>query len=112
MPVYLIAICRSVTDRRGLEAYWANVGPTFAGCGAKPLAVYTPFELLEGGGPIEGVVVMEFPSMEAAHGWYKSDAYQKVKQLRTGAAAYDLILVGSGVIPPNDRMPQTKVAPP
>jgi len=112
MPVYLIAICRSVSNRRGLEDYWANVGPTFAGYGAKPLIVYTPFDLLEGYGPIEGVAMIEFPSMDAATGWYESDAYQKVKQHRMGAAVYDLVLVGGGVIPPNDRMPQTRVVPP
>jgi uncharacterized protein (DUF1330 family) len=110
MPVYLIAICKSVSDRRGLENYWANVGPTLAACGAKPLVVYTPFDLLEGDGPIEGVAMLEFPSMEAATGWYRSDAYRKVREHRLGAAEYDLILVGGGVVPPNDRMPQTKTA--
>jgi uncharacterized protein (DUF1330 family) len=56
--------------------------------------------------------MVEFPSMEAATGWYNSDAYQKVKRHRMGAADYDLVLVGGGVIPPNDRMPQTKAALP
>jgi len=109
MPAYLMVICRSVKDRRALEDYWANVGPTFAGFGAKPLVVYTPFHLLEGDDPVEGVAMMEFPSMDAATGWYNSDAYQKVKQLRMGAAVLDVIMVDGGVIRPNDRMPQTKV---
>jgi uncharacterized protein (DUF1330 family) len=108
MPVYLIAICRSVSNRRGLENYWASVAPTFAQSGAKPLIVYTPFELLEGAGPIEGVAMIEFPSMEAATHWYHSDAYQQVKQHRMGAAVYDLLLASGGVVAPNDRMPQTK----
>jgi uncharacterized protein (DUF1330 family) len=109
MPAYLMAICRGVSERRGLEDYWANVGPTFAGSGAKPLVIYAPFNLLEGNGPLEGVAMIEFPSMDAAVDWYKSDAYQKVKRLRMGAAVFDLILVDGGFIPPNDRMPQTRV---
>jgi uncharacterized protein (DUF1330 family) len=109
MPAYLIAICRGVRDRQGLEDYWANVGHTFEGVGTKPLGVYTPFEVLESTGPAEGVVLIEFPSMDAAKGWYASAAYQEVKRHRQGAAEFELILVDGGRTPPTDRMPHTKV---
>ena len=109
MPAYLIAICRNVRERQGLEDYWANVGPTFEGVGTKPLAVYTPFEVLESTGPVEGVVLIEFPSMEAAKRWYERPAYQAVKRHRQSAAEFELILVDGGRTPPSDRMPHTKV---
>jgi uncharacterized protein (DUF1330 family) len=75
-----------------MEEYWSHAGATFEGYGAKHLAAYTPFKLLEGKGPAEGIVPIEFPDMEAARRWYESAAYQAVKQYREGAADIELIL--------------------
>jgi uncharacterized protein (DUF1330 family) len=109
VPAYLIATVRSVKDRRGMEEYWSRAGATFEGSGAKPLAVYTSFTLLEGKGPVEGVVTIEFPDVEAARRWYGSAAYQAVKQYREGAADIEVILVEGGVVAaPDQRMPHTK----
>jgi uncharacterized protein (DUF1330 family) len=108
VPAYLVAFCRGVNDRRGLEAYWANVAPSFEGTGAKPLAAYTTFEQLEGPGPIEGVVIVEFPSTEIAKRWYASPAYQDVKRYRDGAAVFDLVLADGGSIPAAARMPHIR----
>ena len=80
MPAYVFATVKSVKDRRGMEEYWSRAGATFEGYGAKHLAVYTPFKLLEGKGPVEAIVAIEFPDMEAARRWYESPAYQAVKQ--------------------------------
>jgi uncharacterized protein (DUF1330 family) len=108
MAAYLISICRSVTDRGRLEDYWAHVAPSFEGFDAKPLVAYAPFEVLEGPAAAKGVVLFEFPSMEAAKRWYTSPAYQEVKQRRLGAADFELILVDGGWTPPFERMPDTK----
>jgi uncharacterized protein (DUF1330 family) len=108
MPAYLISICRSVTDRRRLEDYWANVAPSFEGYGAKPLVAYAPFEVLEGEAAVMGVVLFEFPSVEIARRWYTSPAYQDVKRRRVGAAEFELILVDGGWKPASERMPETK----
>jgi uncharacterized protein (DUF1330 family) len=106
VPAYLISLCRSVTDRKRLEDYWANVAPAFEGVKAKPLAAYSPFEILEGDGGVQGVVLFEFSSLEEARRWYNSAAYQDVKKLREGAADFDLILMESGVVSPAaQRMP-------
>jgi hypothetical protein len=48
MPVYMVYICHSVSDRTQLEKYWASIGPTLEGQPIKFLAGYTPFEVLEG----------------------------------------------------------------
>lgn len=108
MAAYLISICRSVTDRRRLEEYWANVAPSFEGLGAKPLVAYAPFEVLEGEPTAKGVVLFEFPSVEVAKRWYTSPAYQGVKRLRLGAAEIELILVDGGYKPASERMPEMK----
>ncbi len=109
MTAYLISICRGVSDRRRLEEYWAKVGPTFEGSGAKPLVAYKPFEILEPGPQtVEGVVLFEFPSIEAAKRWYNGPAYQERKRGRLGAAEFELILVEGGVVPADQRLPQIK----
>jgi len=108
MSAYVIAITTAVHDRRGLEEYWARAGTAFEGTGASRLAIYTPFTLLEGNGPIEGVALIEFPDMAAARRWYESDAYQAVMRYRAGAADIELILIDGGAVAVEDRMPRTK----
>jgi uncharacterized protein (DUF1330 family) len=108
MAAYLISICRSVTDRRRLEDYWAHAASSFEGYSVKPLVAYTPFEALEGEAGAKGVVLVEFPSMDVARRWYTSAAYQEVKQRRLGAAEFELILVEGGWTPASERMPETK----
>ena len=45
--------------------------------------------------------------META-GRYESDAYQAVKQFRLSASDTELILIDSGAVSAEDRMPNTK----
>ena len=93
MSAYVIALNRSVRDLQKLEAYWKESGPTLAGRGAKALSVYTPFTTLESIGPVEGIVLIEFPDMAAAKDWYESPAYQVAKQLREDAAEGEFLLL-------------------
>jgi len=110
MSAYVIAYVRRVYDRKGLEEYWASVAPTFVGTGAKPISVYTSFQHVEGPGPIEGVVLVEFPDTETAHAWYFGKAYQAVKELRAGAADIDLVIAEGGVVTdPELRMRVTRI---
>ena len=108
MPAYVIALNRSVHDLQKLEEYWKASGPTLAGRGAKALSVYTPFATLESTGPLEGIVLIEFPDMAAAKAWYESPAYQKARQLRDGAADGEFFIVDGGLVAPEDRLPQLK----
>jgi uncharacterized protein (DUF1330 family) len=108
MTAYLISICRSVSDRNRLEDYWAHAAPTFEGFDATPLVAYAPFEVLEGDATAKGIVLFEFPSMEAAKRWYFSDAYQEVQQRRRGAAEFELILVDGELTPAVERLPDIR----
>jgi uncharacterized protein (DUF1330 family) len=108
MPAYVIALNRSVHDLQKLQAYWKASGPTLAGRGAKVLSVYTPFAALESMGPLEGIVLIEFPDMAAAKAWYESPAYQKAKQHRDGAADGEFFIVDGGLVAPEDRLPHVK----
>ena len=79
---------------------------TFAGTGATPLAVYTPFKQIEGQDPVQGMVVIEFPDTVTAERWYSGPGYQAAKKYREGAADIDLIFVEGGVVKaPELRMP-------
>jgi uncharacterized protein (DUF1330 family) len=88
MPAYLLPTVKSVKDRIAMEEYWSRAGASFEGSGAKHLAVYTPFKLLEGKGPIEGVVAIEFPDMEAARRWYESAALSGGQAVPGGRSRY------------------------
>jgi uncharacterized protein (DUF1330 family) len=79
MPAYMIALNRSVHDRQKLEAYWKAAGPTFEGRGAKFLSIYTPLAPLELMGPLEGVVLIEFPDVAAAKGLVRKSGVSKGK---------------------------------
>ena len=103
MPVYMVYVCHSVSDRAQLEKYWASIAPTLEGRPVKYLAAYTPFEVLEGEN-VEGVFVAEWPSMEAAKAWYESPAYKAVRHLRQDNSKYTGVLVEAGTAPPAERM--------
>jgi uncharacterized protein (DUF1330 family) len=109
MSAYLVYVCQSVSDRKELETYWKDMPRTFMGFDVKLHTAYRPFHLLEGEGPVEGVVVAEFPSMEEAKRWYDSPGYVAVRQHRMRGAKYLGLLVDGGVTESIDeRMPQTR----
>ena len=53
----------------------------------KVLVGYGRHEVLEGD-PVEGVVIAEFPTFEAAKAWYDSPAYQAIRPRRLKGAIY------------------------
>jgi uncharacterized protein (DUF1330 family) len=108
MPAYMIALNRAVHDRQKLEDYWKAAPATFEGRGAKVLSSYTPLTPLETVGPLEGVVLIEFPDVAAAKAWYESPAYQQARQHRDGAADVELFIIGGGKVPLEDRLPHIK----
>jgi Domain of unknown function (DUF1330) len=74
--------------------------PDHLACTQSLHTAYRPFQLLEGEGPVEGVVVAEFPSMEEAKRWYDSPGYVAVRQHRMRGAKYLGLLVDGGVTYP------------
>ena len=64
----------------------------------KPLAVYGAMETIEGN-PADGIVVLEFPTLEDARAWYFSPEYQAAAKHRQLAADYRGFIV-EGFTPP------------
>lgn len=66
--------------------------------GLKPLVVYGAQEPIEGTPP-DGVVILEFPSVEAAREWYHSPEYQAASKHRRNAADYRGVIVEGFTMP-------------
>ena len=92
MSAYFVFIREKTLDPAEMKLYNESVRPTFAGHSLKILAAYGKQEVLEGPNA-EGIVITEFPSVEAAKAWYDSPAYQEVHQHRFKGAKYQAILV-------------------
>lgn len=81
-----------VTDPEAYGRYAALAGPAIAAHGGRFLARASRYVTLEG---VERKrhVVAHFPSLEAAEGCYRSEAYQAALAHARGAAVRDLIVV-------------------
>lgn len=60
--------------------------------GIKPLAVFGKCVAPEGAKP-DGVVLLEFPTYNAAKSWYESPTYQSIIPLREKAADWRVVIV-------------------
>ncbi len=100
MAAYVVFVMRDFKDRTRLQQYWSQVGPTMAGHVLKPLAAYSTLEVLEGDDTVNGSVIVEFPSMEAARAWYDSPSYQAVRQHRLAGADFLTLLIDGKVALP------------
>ncbi|MDR2214428.1 MAG: DUF1330 domain-containing protein [Nevskiaceae bacterium] len=91
MAAYIIFMREQMRDTGEFAKYMEAVPPTLEGHPVRPLALYGQLETLEGA-PLEGVVIAEFPTMEAAQNWYRSPAYQEAMKHRLKAGDYRVIL--------------------
>ena len=92
MPVYVIAQGR-IENRDMLDQYVTKVIPTIKAAGARILGFDENPEVVEGEVEHPRTVVIEFPSSEAFHAWYGSDAYQAILPLRLESTPGTLIVV-------------------
>ena len=92
MPAYGIFIRELTRDRSELDAYTPKAAASMAGRAMKVLAAYGRQEALEGP-DVEGVVVVEFPSMAEAKAWYDSPAYREAAGHRLRGAVYRGLIV-------------------
>jgi uncharacterized protein (DUF1330 family) len=92
MPAYIVFTRERLRDPSEIEIYTPKAGASMAGHAAKPLAVYGKCETLEGA-PIEGAVILEFPSIEAAKAWYDGPQYRAAREHRFKGADYRAFIV-------------------
>jgi uncharacterized protein (DUF1330 family) len=92
MAAYLIAQV-TIDDPQVYRGYTARSPDIIAKHGGRFLARGGATEVLEGSADKRRLVIVEFPSMEAARAFYNSDEYQQAKAIRTPASTAQFIIV-------------------
>ena len=92
MKAYCV-VYEVVNDQDMFDEYRRQVPPTIEKHGGRFLARGGAFTVLEGDMPYERVVVLEFPSREAAETWYHSPEYQRLQPMRAQSTNSQFILV-------------------
>ncbi len=92
MSAYIIARV-SVTDWDRYREYVLHAPRVVRSFGGRFLSRGGELQVLEGEEESRRVVLLEFPSMEVARNFFASDAYQKIKALRDGAASAEFIAI-------------------
>lgn len=92
MAAYVI-VQVEISDWNKFKEYLKETPRVMAEYGGRYLARGGQTVMLEGDSPYPRVVLIEFPSLQAARNWYDSAEYQQIKTLRSGAATGTLMAV-------------------
>ena len=92
MPAYVIGNIR-VKDAELYKEYAAGTPAAIERHGGRYLVRGGAVDELEGSWSPERVVVLEFPSVDDARGWYDSDEYRELAKIRHRAADGELVIV-------------------
>ncbi len=92
MKAYVV-VQETVTDEQTFVAYRSKVIPTLAPYHGRFVVRGGTLSILEGEWPHPRLVILEFPSRDAAMGWYRSAAYQAILPLRLASCQGNLIIV-------------------
>ena len=92
MAAYVIAAIE-VTDPASYDEYRKQVPATVEKHGGRFIVRGGKLESLEGGWAPKRLVVLEFPTMQQALGWYRSPEYAPLIKLRQRASRGKLVAV-------------------
>lgn len=92
MPAYVIGDVR-VDNPDRYKDYAAHTESTLEPFGGQFVVRGGASTVLEGDWKPSRLVVIEFPSAQAAKDWYESDAYRAIMSIRQEAASASLVLV-------------------
>jgi len=93
MPAYVIAAVTDAWDQEKLTEYRDGNTDAVAKHGGRFVARGGRQEILEGDYAPVRVVIIEFPDLDAARGWYESDDYAPLRELRRSASKTDIYVV-------------------
>jgi uncharacterized protein (DUF1330 family) len=93
MPAYVIGDVRAAWDAEALAEYRRRNTDAVARHGGRFIVRGGEIELLEGEWDTRRIIVIEFPDMAAARGWYQSEDYAPLKTLRQSASDTSIIVV-------------------
>jgi uncharacterized protein (DUF1330 family) len=92
MAAYVIAHI-DVKDPVRYEDYKKLVPPSIAKFGGRFIARGGTVEALEGSWQPKRLVIVEFPTIEAARQWHASEEYRPARDLRQATSSGDLVVV-------------------
>lgn len=75
-----------VHDLEAMKPYMQHVEATYQPFGGQLLVRGGSLETIEGQGPQGQLVILQFPSLDAAHAWHASAEYQSILPHRLSAA--------------------------
>lgn len=92
MTAYAVGQLRNVRLNDGIVAYLRGIDATLEPFGGRFIIHGGPKETLEGEAR-DDLIVIAFPTIEAARGWYASDAYRRLIPLRRQGAEGAIFLI-------------------
>jgi uncharacterized protein (DUF1330 family) len=92
MPAYVV-VDVTRTDLERARRYSELTGPTMERHGGRFLARGEEIAILEGDWDPERLVVIEFPSVDAAQAWYDSAEYREARAVREGAGTWRMVVI-------------------
>ncbi|MCV3764009.1 DUF1330 domain-containing protein [Rhizobium sp. TRM95796] len=92
MTAYAVAHLRAITVDQGVVDYLEGIDATLAPYDGRFIIHGGPKEELEGHFT-DDLIVIAFPDLDAARGWYRSPDYQALAPLRIQAAEGDVFLI-------------------
>ena len=92
MTAYVVYVRDRITDPEEFKKYEERAAAASAGHPVTPLAFYGAVETLEGA-PVDGAVILEFPTLADAKAAYDSPLYQAALKHRLKGAEYRVFIV-------------------
>jgi uncharacterized protein (DUF1330 family) len=93
MPAYVIAAVEDSWDQDKLVKYRDGNTEVVAAHGGRFVARGGSMTVLEGDWDPQRIVIIEFADMDAARGWYESDDYAPLRELRRSASTTNIVVV-------------------
>ena len=92
MTAYIVYVRDRITDPEEFEKYQQSAPAASAGHPITPLALYGEVKTLEGP-PVDGAVILVFPTIVDARAAYNSPLYQEALKHRLKGAEYRVFIV-------------------
>lgn len=94
MTAYVVSRVK-IADAEAMRRYVAEAPATIEAFGGRYLYRGSEVTALEGTWDADRMVVVEFPTRQAARDWYDSPAYRPLRELRRGASEAVILLAGA-----------------
>jgi uncharacterized protein (DUF1330 family) len=90
---YVVVTIKKVLDIEAFRDYATRVAPIIERYGGKYVAVDKTPDLRAGEWPYVRTVIVAYPNLAAARGWYDSPEYRQIIPIRTRAIDANIVMV-------------------